>query len=973
MKFGFRAVLSMLILAASVVVPVSSASANGCGVSTGGPFDGGDGSSGSPFLVSTAAQLASMDVNACLTNSYHFKQTADISLDGVSWTPIGTAFEFDGSYDGDFKTISDLSMTGGTNVGLFGTITGATIKNLRLVDVSVSGSGYAGAVAAYTKAGSTLDKLAIVNANVTSTGNNAGGVTAMTQGARSYITNVSVDASVSAAANGGGLVGQTEDASATISDVSFRGAVDASGSYSGGIVGYGITEDIENAYSIGTVTGDVSHRGGILGGAGNGSGSVTNSYFLGSGVTQLSSNYATSKTASELATLSTYASATWTMTDDLDAVLAGTATEDWLLFTTVNGGYPVLTWQIEAAFVNPKIFATNSFFRASTNQVVEAIATTATYAGRSADYLDWVLTDDATGRGGAVWYKNRLDLTKDFEMNAEIYLGDSNAGADGLAFVLQSSAATSLSTGGGLGFGNIVPAFAVEFDTYPNGATTDHADSTNDYWGIYNNPSEVGGSASTDQAVDPDNVAGTDKQFSLGDIEDGNWRAVRFTWNALSETFAAYVDKNYDGDFADSGEVISKSGLALTGDSSTFGDSPVYWGFTASTGGATNEQRVRFPQGAELLSTGVANAAPQIENETDRTFSLAGGSQNVDFTISDDLTTQAQWSVSASSSDTGKATVSVAITSATNARLAVAPVAVGSSTVTVTITDADGVSATDTFVVSIASVPDAPSSVIGTAASLGAELSWTAPANTAGTAITGYKIEVSEGADYSVVIADTGTTATSYSVTGLTARSSYTFRVTALNVIGASNASVASDSVVALDAPAAPPFTGPVITNLALQTVSSAGGPLSISGLRLELVTSISIEGVELEIIDRSASSITLKLPELTSGSKDLRIVWGSAIVTHQDALMVSDSTQAPAGQKVNAGSFKGYVALYAKGHEGSRLSAKVGNDWIIVPSIPAATNDLYRLVDFTGAGVDVAVRIYIDRVLVDTVNLVTR
>ena len=81
----------------------------------------------------------------------------------------------------------------------------------------------------------------------------------------------------------------------------------------------------------------------------------------------------------------------------------------------------------------------------------------------------------------------------------------------------------------------------------------------------------------------------------------------------------------------------------------------------------------------------------------------------------------------------------------------------------------------------------------------------------------------------------------------------------------------------------------------------------------------------------------------------------------------------APVTQKVNAGSFKGYVAVYAKGYEGHRLSAKVGKDWVIVPSIPAATNDLYRHVEFTGAGVDVAVRIYIDRVLVDTINLTTK
>jgi len=76
---------------------------------------------------------------------------------------------------------------------------------------------------------------------------------------------------------------------------------------------------------------------------------------------------------------------------------------------------------------------------------------------------------------------------------------------------------------------------------------------------------------------------------------------------------------------------------------------------------------------------------------------------------------------------------------------------------------------------------------------------------------------------------------------------------------------------------------------------------------------------------------------------------------------------------KVNAGSFKGYVAIYAKGHEGSKLSAKVGNDWVIIAAIPAATNDLYRVVEFVGAGVEISVRIYIDRVLIETIPLLTK
>ncbi|MDG2497431.1 MAG: hypothetical protein P8M68_04530 [Aquiluna sp.] len=528
MKFGLRAVLSTFILAASVVVPVTSASANGCGVNSGGPFDGGDGSSGSPFLVSTATQLASMETNACLTNSYHFKQTADISLAGLSWTPLGTAFEFNGTYDGNFKTITDLSLTGGTNVGLFGTINGATIKNLRLVDASVSGSGFAGAVAAFTKAGSTLDKLMIVNASVTSTGNNAGGATGMTQGARSYLSKISVDASVSAAGNAGGVVGQVEFVSGTVSDVSFTGSVTSTGQMSGGIVGYGIAQTIENAYSLGTITGGTVYRGGVLARDGNGAGVVTNSFFLGSGVTQLSSNYATAKTTLELADISTFTS--WSMTDDRAAVIDGSATETWISHSAVNSGYPVLVWQVDAGFVT-------------------------------------------------------------------------------------------------------VPAPAV-----------------------------------------------------------------------------------------------------------------------------------------------------------------------------------------------------------------------------------------------------------------------VTPA----------------------------------------------------------------------------PYAGPLVVNLAREVVKSSGGQrLTLKGYRLNLITGLSVDGIQLNIESLETGELTAVLPVLSAGLKDLVIVSSQGQLTHQDALLVVAAPEATtSAAKVNAGSFKGYVAVYAKGYEGSRLSAKVGNGWIVVPAL---ASDFERVVQFTGAGVDVAVRIYIDRVLVDTINLTTK
>jgi trimeric autotransporter adhesin len=94
---------------------------------------------------------------------------------------------------------------------------------------------------------------------------------------------------------------------------------------------------------------------------------------------------------------------------------------------------------------------------------------------------------------------------------------------------------------------------------------------------------------------------------------------------------------------------------------------------------------------------------------------------------------------------------------------------------------------------------------------------------------------------------------------------------------------------------------------------------------------------------------------------------------TASAAISVTATVNAPsavADTKVNAGSFKGFVAVYAKGYEGKRLSAKIGNDWVIVPAL---ASNFERVTDFTGAGVNISVRVFIDRVLVGTFPLVTK
>lgn len=78
----------------------------------------------------------------------------DIDLNNEEWTPIGkSGASFNGTFDGNGKTISNLKVSGTTENasannyhGLFGMTNQATVKNFTLNNADVSGSLYVGAV-----------------------------------------------------------------------------------------------------------------------------------------------------------------------------------------------------------------------------------------------------------------------------------------------------------------------------------------------------------------------------------------------------------------------------------------------------------------------------------------------------------------------------------------------------------------------------------------------------------------------------------------------------------------------------------------------------------------------------------------------------------------------------------------------------------------------------------------------------------
>ena len=78
--------------------------------------------------------------------------------------------------------------------------------------------------------------------------------------------------------------------------------------------------------------------------------------------------------------------------------------------------------------------------------------------------------------------------------------------------------------------------------------------------------------------------------------------------------------------------------------------------------------------------------------------------------------------------------------------------------------------------------------------------------------------------------------------------------------------------------------------------------------------------------------------------------------------------------QKVTIGTFNGYIAIYTKGYEGRRLTAKVAGRWLKVDPITLAPGKSYSLTKRnTGAGYQISVEVYIDGVLKAEDSVLTR
>lgn len=173
-----------------------------------------------------------------------------------------------------------------------------------------------------------------------------------------------------------------------------------------------------------------------------------------------------------------------------------------------------------------------------------------------------------------------------------------------------------------------------------------------------------------------------------------------------------------------------------------------------------------------------------------------------------------------------------------------------------------------------ATAPDAPTSLTATKdGSDTIDLSWTAPASDGGSSITGYKIERESptGNGFSDLVADTGTTATTYEDSGLSPGTQYNYRVSAINAIGTSDPSTADADTTDAVAPGAP--TGLTATadganaiDLSWTAPASTGGA-AITGYFIERETGIG-NGWSTLVADTSSTGTTYEDSSVDPGTE---------------------------------------------------------------------------------------------------------
>lgn len=172
----------------------------------------------------------------------------------------------------------------------------------------------------------------------------------------------------------------------------------------------------------------------------------------------------------------------------------------------------------------------------------------------------FLLTSEGPSQAGCLWDDETVDLGGPLDITVKMMFGENDAGADGICLILAASPDCGM-YGADIGAGGIQNSIIFEFDTWDNGPG--YGDLPNDHVSM-----NINGVMST-PLFGPSDV---------GNIEDGATHMVRFVWDG-SGGFQIFLD----------------GVLVLSGNydfSSVIGGTEAFLGFSASTGGAWNNQIV---------------------------------------------------------------------------------------------------------------------------------------------------------------------------------------------------------------------------------------------------------------------------------------------------------------------------------------------------------------------------------------------
>lgn len=256
------------------------------------PPSEGNGSEGSPYIITKAEELAwfrdavnngNYEICAKIADNVEvidlkdFCHAADASqnLEELSWEPIGNGdWNYVGTFDGNGKTITNLYINATQAYkGLFGLIYQSTIKNLTFENANVTNTeNDIGILAGYAGNGNTLQNIKISNTCQIKGGNDfTGGIAGYLDGNAYNCVNY---ATVQGTEDVGGLVGYFE--SGTIKDCANYGDITGTSNV-GNLIGNAQSCNLNNVLGTGnvTATSDTERAGLLVGRINNSSGTAS--------------------------------------------------------------------------------------------------------------------------------------------------------------------------------------------------------------------------------------------------------------------------------------------------------------------------------------------------------------------------------------------------------------------------------------------------------------------------------------------------------------------------------------------------------------------------------------------------------------------------------------------------------------------------------------------------------------------------